>query len=95
MTYLLETPEKEGILSTELPASGEKVNPPKTEFRITVPLAKKLEAGEKFDLKVSLLTLICSEPSSLCRPRSLIWNVPITISDSAPTDPIRLTGESK
>jgi thiol-disulfide isomerase/thioredoxin len=95
MTYLLETPDKEGILSSELSPSGEKVSPPKAEFKITVPLAKKAEAGEKIDLKLSLLTLICSEPSSLCRPRSLIWNVPITFSDSAPADPIRLTGESK
>jgi hypothetical protein len=95
MTYLLETPDKEGILSNELSPSGEKVSPPKTEFKITVPLSKKVEAGERIDLRLSLLSLICSEPSSLCRPRSLIWNVPITISDRAPADPIRLTGESK
>jgi thiol-disulfide isomerase/thioredoxin len=95
MTYLLETPDKEGILSDELSPSGEKVSPPKTEFNIRVPLAKKVEAGEKIDLRVSLLSLICSEPSSLCRPRSLIWNVPITISESAPADPIRLAGQSK
>ena len=85
MTYLLETPDKEGILSSELSPSGEKVSPPKTQFKITVPLARAVSAGEKFDLKVSLLTLICSEPSSLCRPKSFIWNVPITISDSTPT----------
>ena len=57
MTYLLETPDKEGILSTELSPSGEKVSPPKTEFKITVPLAKAARAGEKIDLKLSLLDL--------------------------------------
>jgi hypothetical protein len=94
MTYLLETPDKEGILSSELSPTGERVSPPKPEFKITVPLARKTEAGDKIELRLSLLTLICSEPSSLCRPRSVIWNVPITISDSAPSDPIRLTSES-
>jgi thiol-disulfide isomerase/thioredoxin len=94
MTYLLETPDKEGILSSDLSPSGEKVSPPKTQFKITVPLARPTSAGEKFDLKVSLLTLICSEPSSLCRPKSFIWNVPITISESGSNDPIKLTDEA-
>jgi thiol-disulfide isomerase/thioredoxin len=95
MTYLLETPDKEGILSTKLSPTGEKVSPPKTEFKINVPLAKAAKPGETFDLRLSLLTLICSEPSSLCRPRSLIWNVPITISESGASGPIRLTDEAK
>src|SRR5262249_49835642 len=31
VTYLLETPDKEGILSTKLSPTGEKVSPPRTE----------------------------------------------------------------
>ena len=95
LAYLVETPEKEGILSPEVSPSGEKVSPPKTEFKITVPLAKAPDAGEKIDLKVSLKTLVCSEPSSLCRIRSLIWNVPITFSASGSAEPISLTDKEK
>jgi DNA-binding beta-propeller fold protein YncE len=95
LLYLVETPEKEGILSPDVSPSGEKVSPPKTEFKITVPLAKTPEAGEKIDLKVSLKTFVCSEPSSLCRIRSLIWDVPITFSASGSDDPISLTDKEK
>ena len=93
MTYLVETPEKTGILAPELSLAGEKIKTPKTEFKITVPLAKSPEAGEKFDLRLSLNTFICSESSSLCRIRSLIWNVPITFSATGSTEPIALTTE--
>ena len=91
LAYLVETPEKEGILSPEVLPSGDKVNPPKSEFKITVPLAKTPDPGDKFDLKVSLKTFVCSEPSSLCRIRSLIWTVPITVTPSAFLRPISLT----
>ena len=95
IVYLVETPEKEGIVSSELSSGGERINHPKTEFKINVPLAKAAEAGEKLDLKLSLSSLICSEPSSLCRPHSLIWNIPISVSESGSTDPIPLSGASK
>ena len=95
MTYLVETPEKSGILAPELSPAGEKIKSPKTQFKITVPLAKAAAAGDKIDLRLSLLTFICSETSSLCRIRSLIWNVPITFSETGSTEPIVLTEESK
>ena len=91
ISYLVETPEKEGILAPDLSPAGDKVTPPKPRFKITVPLAKAPEDGEKIDLKLSVLTLVCSEPSSLCRIRSLIWNVPITFSASGSSEPIDLT----
>ncbi len=91
ITYLVETPDKEGILAPDLSPSGDKLSPPKTHFKINVPLAKPPEDGEKIDLKLSLLTLVCSEPSSLCRIRSLIWTVPITFSASGSSDPISLS----
>jgi thiol-disulfide isomerase/thioredoxin len=95
LAYLVETPEKEGILSPDLSPSGGKVNPPKTEFKITVPLANVPDPGEKLDLKFSLKTLVCSEPSSLCRIRSLIWTVPITFSASGSFEAIHLTETEK
>jgi thiol-disulfide isomerase/thioredoxin len=95
MAYVVETPEKEGILSPDVSPAGDKVNPPKTQFKITVPLAKVPDAGEKIDLKVSLKTLVCSEPSSLCRIRSLIWTVPITFNESGSSEPIHLTDKEE
>ena len=95
MSYLVETPGKEGILSSAVSASGDKVNPPATEFKVSVPLATAPSAGEKINLRLSLLPLVCSEPANLCRIRSLIWNVPITISASAKSDSISLTDAAK
>ncbi len=95
MTYLVETPEQSGILAPELSPAGEKIKSPKTQFKITVPLAKGAAAGDKIDLRLSLLTFICSDTSNLCRIRSLIWNVPITFSATGSTEPIILTEEAK
>ncbi len=95
LAYLVETPEKEGILAPEVSPSGDKVSPPKSEFKITVPLAKTPDSGDKIDLKISLKTFVCSEPSSLCRIRSLIWTVPITFSSSGSSEPIGLTDKVK
>jgi thiol-disulfide isomerase/thioredoxin len=93
--YLVETPDKTAILAPELPAEGQKLNPPAKEFKVTVPLAKPAQAGEKLDLRLSLETFVCSETSSLCQVRSYIWNVPITFSDKAPAEPISLTTDMK
>jgi thiol-disulfide isomerase/thioredoxin len=93
--YVVETPEKTGMLSQELPVEGEKVNPPATQFKVTVPLAKAATAGEKLDLRLSLQTFVCSQNSKLCRIQSYIWNVPISFSDAAPAEAIRLTTDTK
>ena len=53
------------------------------------------QAGDKIDLQLSLQTFVCSEPSSLCRVRSLIWLVPITFSEKGSTEPISLTDSEK
>ena len=95
LAYLVETPEKEGILSPDVSPGGGKVNPPKTAFKITVPLAKVPDPGDKLDLRLSLKTLVCSEPSSLCRIRSLIWNVPISFSASGSSETIHLSESEK
>ena len=95
MTYLVETPDKEGVLSSDVSPAGEKVSPPKTKFKINVPLANVPQDGEKIELKLSLQTLVCSEPSSLCRIRSLVWLVPITFSAKGSSDPISLIEPEK
>ncbi len=67
MSYLVETPGKTGILAPEVPAEGDRIKPPMTEFQITVPLAKPAAAGDSLELRLSLQTFVCSETSSLCK----------------------------
>ena len=81
LTYLVETPEKSGILGPEVLPEGQKIKPPATKFTITVPLAKPAAAGDKLDLRVSLQTFVCSETSSLCAIKSYVWNVPVAFAD--------------
>ncbi len=95
LTYLLETPDKTGILAPEVPAHGEKVKPPTTEFQVTVPLANAAAAGDTLDLRLSLLTLVCKETSNLCQIKSFIWNVPITFSATGAGGPIAIKAEIK
>jgi hypothetical protein len=95
MSYLVETPAKSGILAPDLPPEGRKIEPPATEFKITVPLAQTAAAGDALDLRLSLQTFVCSEKSSLCQIRSFIWNVPVTFGSGGSRDPIRLTADTK
>ncbi len=95
MAYLVETPGKTGILAPEVPAEGDTIKPPKTEFPITVPLAKAASGGDSLELRLSLQTFVCSETSSLCKIVNYRWNVPITFGKSATDAPIRLSTDMK
>jgi len=91
LAYLVETPDKTGILGPEVLPEGKKVKPPATNFSITVPLAKAALAGDKLALRLSLQTFVCSHTSNLCMIRSFIWKVPITFSATGGVDQIPLT----
>ena len=91
MTWLAEVPDMTGVLGSELRTEGQHVKPPTTELKITIPLAKPSEAGEKLELRLSLKTFVCSETSSLCMIQSYIWNVPVTFTATGGADPITLS----
>jgi thiol-disulfide isomerase/thioredoxin len=95
LTYLVETPEKTGILGPEVLAEGQKIKPATTKFTITVPLATPAAAGEKINLRLSLQTFVCSETSSLCMIKSFIWNIPVTVDSAANEGPITLSTAAK
>jgi hypothetical protein len=89
--YVIETPDKTGVLSADLPESGARITPPSTHFKIDVPLAASPQVGQSIDLRLSLSAFVCSENSSLCQIRSFIWNIPIAFSESGKSDPIAVT----
>jgi thiol-disulfide isomerase/thioredoxin len=91
LPYVIETPEKNGILSADVPESGGKITPTTTQFKIDVPLADAPQNGQSIDLRLSLSAFVCSENSSLCQIRSFIWNIPIKFGDSGKSGPIRVT----
>jgi thiol-disulfide isomerase/thioredoxin len=95
MDYLVETPEKTGILSADLPAEGQRIKPQVGHFEIKVPLAKAAAAGDTIDLRLSLQTFVCSEASSLCQIRSFVWNVPVSFVAQSAKDDIRLSTDFK
>ncbi|MCA1684524.1 MAG: hypothetical protein LC745_00765 [Planctomycetia bacterium] len=86
MPLVVETPGKPGLIDAEkLPETGKKIDPPSKEFVVKVPLAKSLSDGETVDLKVSVLSLICSEGSNLCMIKSYVWTVPVTVTKDGPS----------
>jgi thiol-disulfide isomerase/thioredoxin len=94
-TYLIETPEASGILSSEVSPEGTKVKPQVPKLKISVPLAKAASDGDKINLRVSVQTLVCNEKSNLCQIKSYVWNVPITFAGSGAPERITLSGEAK
>jgi thiol-disulfide isomerase/thioredoxin len=93
-TYLVETPGASGILSAEVPREGTKVKPQVPKLNISVPLAKAATEGEKIELKISLMTLVCNEKSNLCQIKSYIWDVPITFVASGAPERLSLSGDT-
>ena len=47
LTYLVETPEKSGLLSSEVLPEGQKIKPPVTKFTINVPLGQARDGRRK------------------------------------------------
>jgi len=85
MPYLVETPEKTGILAEEA-TGGQKLRDPAPRVSIKVPLAKPAKPGDAFPLKLSLATFVCNENSNVCMVKNYVWNVPVKIvSDGART----------
>ena len=81
MAVVVETPGKTGLIdASKLPESGTKIDPPAKTFTVKVPFANSVSPGDSFDLKVSVLSLICSEGSKLCMIKSYVWNVPVTVT---------------
>ena len=95
LTYLVETPEKSGVLGPEVLPEGQKIKPPATKFTLTIPLAQPAAAGDKLDLRVSLQTFVCSEASNLCQIKSYVWNVPVAFTDSAAAEHVKLNAAAK
>jgi thiol-disulfide isomerase/thioredoxin/DNA-binding beta-propeller fold protein YncE len=83
MPYLVETPEKSGLLA-DAAIGGQKLDPPATRFSVKVPLAKPLQPGETFALRLSVGSFVCSKTSSLCTVKNFVWNIPVAVtSDGA------------
>ncbi len=86
MPVVVETPDHPGLIdAAKFPESGVKIDPPAKEFQVTVPLARPSAVGDRFDLKVSVLALMCSDVSKICTLKSFIWNVPVTVTKDGPS----------
>jgi thiol-disulfide isomerase/thioredoxin/sugar lactone lactonase YvrE len=81
MPYLVETPEKSGVLADSVSPTGQKLKSPKPKFTIDVPLAEPAKLGQLIPLKLSLSVFVCNEGSSLCQVKSYVWNIPITFAE--------------
>ena len=80
MPYVVEAPNKPGLLSPDLPPTGGRVSPPSQKFSIVVPLARSTSPGDAFDLKLSLAAFVCNEGSNLCLVKSFVWTIPVSVS---------------
>lgn len=93
LLYLVETPGKSGVLSDKVKPEGERIRPAHS-FKIEVPLARTAADGETIDLKVSVLSLVCRQESSVCFIKSVVWNVPVKFSAAKKAgEPVVLSGQ--
>jgi thiol-disulfide isomerase/thioredoxin len=81
MPYLVETPEKSGLLAESVSPTGQKLETPSPKFTIKVDLAHPAKPGESIPLKLSLSAFVCNEGSSFCTIKSYVWNIPIKIAE--------------
>jgi hypothetical protein len=83
MPYVVESPQA-GVISPKFPVSGERIDPPSSKFKVSVPLAKETHAGEQIDLKLSVQAFVCSEGSNLCTIKSYVLTIPVEFAADAP-----------
>jgi hypothetical protein len=84
MPYLVETPGRTGVLAGGGTPEVHHVEPPTDRFSATIPLAKRLAAGDSVPLKLSVSVLVCNEKSNLCQIKSYVFNVPVAIAEKGP-----------
>ena len=93
IAVVVETPGKTDLIdASKLPESGTRIDPPAKTFTVKVPFAKSTGAGDSLELKVSVLSLICSEGSKLCMIKSYVWTVPVAVTKEGKTS-ISLEGK--
>jgi DNA-binding beta-propeller fold protein YncE len=91
MPVLLEAPEDSGALGPEAPEAGLRIEPPRAQFEVEVPLARVPSPGESMALKLSVASVECKKGSEgLCRLRNFVWEIPVTFADGG-TQRVELT----
>lgn len=92
MPVLVETPGEPGSIAPA-DANGTRVEPPARQFVLPVRFARPLREQESIELKVSVGALICSEGSKLCRIKSYVWTVPVTVAKDGKAEIVLRTGD--
>lgn len=90
LPYLLESPGNTGLLASSVSPYGAEIDPPKTEFEIEVPLARRPRPDETLTVNLSLSSFECKKDGAgYCRVRSFIWAIPVRF-DPAGTSRVEL-----
>ncbi len=80
--YLVSTPDKEGLLSTELSPGGEQIPKATDVLAIRVPLARAVVDKQAFTITIGVEYVVCkSGNNGVCVPKSVIFKIPVTIGD--------------
>jgi DNA-binding beta-propeller fold protein YncE len=87
--YWIETESSAGPIGRVALNHLTKLAPPAADFKISLPLAS--EQGSE-TLKVSFMYYYCEEAGSgLCKVGSVVWTVPVRLTDTVDSDTIQLT----
>jgi hypothetical protein len=82
IVYLVQAPAGAGVLGADVSPTGSRVDPPASQFSVTVPLAKAAGIGENLKVRLSVSAVICKQGSEgLCRVKNYVWNIPVTFAD--------------
>ena len=80
--YLVTTPDKEGILSSELSPSGEEIPKATDRLAISVPLAKPVADKDAFAVTIGIEYVVCkSGNNGVCMPKSVVFKIPVNITE--------------
>jgi hypothetical protein len=86
--YWVEAEDATGLVDPVAFDRPTKVAPPSAEFRISLPLA---ETQGSETLKVCFIYYYCEAgDAGVCKVGSVVWIVPISLSDKSATDAIEL-----
>jgi thiol-disulfide isomerase/thioredoxin len=89
MVTLAEAIDAPDTFTSDVPATGWRIEQPAKEFTVRLPLNRQAPTGSTLNLRFSVSAFVCL-PNTLCTVKNYVWNVPITFNAGSPGE-VKLT----
>ena len=93
MPFVIQAPGHEDLIPPQFADFGARIDVPRPQFSVKVPLTRPLKDGESITLKLLVSAFVCKSGSEgYCKVDNLAWTIPIVAAEGGP-EKVTLTNE--